>query len=166
MAKKNTIRLTESDLKKIISESVKKVLKESDFNSPLPDFAARELGDTPRLRKEWENDVEKMRQAREEQSAQFLPNNELSDGDKEHIDKYYNALNSLYAKAVYMRKERKLIPDSILKTMVQYGRQLQNYRKLDRRVNDLLIKLGQFYNRYQMAIKQQKAQQEMSYDNE
>ena len=31
MNKKNTIRLTESDLKRVISESVKKVLKESDY---------------------------------------------------------------------------------------------------------------------------------------
>ena len=30
MSKKNTIRLTESDLKKVISESVKKVLMESN----------------------------------------------------------------------------------------------------------------------------------------
>ena len=30
MSKKNTIRLTESDLKKVISESVKRVLKEGD----------------------------------------------------------------------------------------------------------------------------------------
>ena len=32
--KKNTIRLTESDLKKVISESVKKVLKESEEYMP------------------------------------------------------------------------------------------------------------------------------------
>ena len=33
MAKKNTIKLTESELKKIISESVKKVLKESMYGA-------------------------------------------------------------------------------------------------------------------------------------
>lgn len=33
MAKKNTIKLTESELKKIISESVKKVLKESMYTA-------------------------------------------------------------------------------------------------------------------------------------
>jgi hypothetical protein len=32
MSKKNIIRLTESDLKKVISESVKKVLKEDENN--------------------------------------------------------------------------------------------------------------------------------------
>lgn len=32
MSKKNIIRLTESDLKKVISESVKKVLKEGENN--------------------------------------------------------------------------------------------------------------------------------------
>ena len=32
MNKKNTIRLTESDLKRVISESVKRVLKESEDN--------------------------------------------------------------------------------------------------------------------------------------
>ena len=32
MTKKNTIRLTESNLKRVISESVKKVLKEYDHN--------------------------------------------------------------------------------------------------------------------------------------
>jgi hypothetical protein len=31
MNKKNTIRLTESDLKRVISESVKRVLKEEGF---------------------------------------------------------------------------------------------------------------------------------------
>ena len=34
MNKKNTIRLTESDLKKVISESVKKVLKEGYDDNP------------------------------------------------------------------------------------------------------------------------------------
>jgi hypothetical protein len=32
MSKKNTIRLTESDLKRVITESVKKVLRESEDN--------------------------------------------------------------------------------------------------------------------------------------
>lgn len=35
MSKKNTIRLTESDLKRVISESVKKVLKENDDRNKL-----------------------------------------------------------------------------------------------------------------------------------
>ena len=35
MAKKNTIRLTESELKRVVSESVKKVLKE-DLTYPSP----------------------------------------------------------------------------------------------------------------------------------
>ena len=35
MNKKNTIRLTESDLKKVISESVKRVLKENDIENRI-----------------------------------------------------------------------------------------------------------------------------------
>lgn len=56
---KNTIRLTESELKKIISESVKKVLKE-EFNSPLPSFAAKEVEPKHRLRKQWDDDYDAM----------------------------------------------------------------------------------------------------------
>lgn len=59
MSKKNTIRLTESDLKRAISESVKKVLKEG-FNSPLPSFAAKEVEPKHRLRKQWDDDYDAM----------------------------------------------------------------------------------------------------------
>ena len=34
MSKNNTIKLTESDLKRVITESVKRVLKESNYNNP------------------------------------------------------------------------------------------------------------------------------------
>jgi hypothetical protein len=59
MDKKNTIRLTESDLKRVISKSVKKVLKEG-FNSPLPSFAAKEVEPKHRLRKQWNDDYDAM----------------------------------------------------------------------------------------------------------
>lgn len=58
-SKKNTIRLTESDLKRVISESVKNVLKEG-FNSPLPSFAAKEVEPKHRLRKQWDDDYDAM----------------------------------------------------------------------------------------------------------
>ena len=48
MNKKNTIRLTESDLKKVISESVKRVLKENDIEnriSSLKNMSKTYMGD-------------------------------------------------------------------------------------------------------------------------
>jgi hypothetical protein len=45
MSKKNTIRLTESDLKRVISESVKRVLKEEyTTDSNIDDFKSRAYG--------------------------------------------------------------------------------------------------------------------------
>jgi hypothetical protein len=59
MSKKNTIRLTESELKRVISKSVKNILKEG-FNSPLPSFAAKEVEPKHRLRKQWDDDYDAM----------------------------------------------------------------------------------------------------------
>lgn len=65
MSKKNTIRLTESDLKRVISESVKKVLKEgrSDFMPITRDDIAYELMEiselSRRLAKEYMIDIPK-----------------------------------------------------------------------------------------------------------
>lgn len=56
---KNIIRLTENELKKVISESVKNILKE-EFSSPLPAFAAREVEPKHRLRKQWDDEYDAM----------------------------------------------------------------------------------------------------------
>ena len=56
---KRTVRLTESELKNIITESVKNILKE-EFNSPLPSFAAKEVEPKHRLRKQWDDDYDAM----------------------------------------------------------------------------------------------------------
>lgn len=55
MAKKNTIRLTESDLKKIISESVKNVLKESIKAADTMNAVSPELAKECGFKLEYEN---------------------------------------------------------------------------------------------------------------
>lgn len=60
MNRKNTIRLTESDLKKVISESVKRVLKENDIENRISSlknmsktYMGNEMGDKTKLDKTW-----------------------------------------------------------------------------------------------------------------
>ena len=60
MNKKNTIRLTESDLKKVISESVKRVLKENDIENRISSlknmsktYMGDEMGNKTKLDKTW-----------------------------------------------------------------------------------------------------------------
>lgn len=53
MNKKNTIRLTESDLKKVVLESVKRVLKENDIEnrvSSLKNMSKTYMGDEMAIR--------------------------------------------------------------------------------------------------------------------
>ncbi len=71
MSKKNTIRLTESDLKRVISKSVKSVLKEG-FNSPLPSFAAKEVEPKHRLRKQWDDDYDAMVARNHARGGEFM----------------------------------------------------------------------------------------------
>lgn len=58
--KKNTIRLTETDLKKVISESVKRVLKENDIENRISSlknmsktYMGDEMGNKTKLDKTW-----------------------------------------------------------------------------------------------------------------
>lgn len=60
MNRKNTIRLTESDLKKVISESVKRVLKENDIENRISSlknmsktYMGDEMGNKTKLDKTW-----------------------------------------------------------------------------------------------------------------
>lgn len=60
MNKENTIRLTETDLKKIISESVKRVLKENDIENRISSlknmsktYMGDEMGNKTKLDKTW-----------------------------------------------------------------------------------------------------------------
>lgn len=55
---KKTVRITESQLKRVITESVKRIVEE--FNSPLPSFAAKEVEPKHRLRKQWNDDYDAM----------------------------------------------------------------------------------------------------------
>ena len=121
MTKKNTIKLTESELKKIISESVKKVLKEQSWDDGDYDM---ELYRRKQMRS-WAGDQD-FHDNNEKRIKELEPNkrpyhiiNNISPEDAKVIERYKGSYNTIHALLSELASKKITLGQAILVLMDQ-----------------------------------------------